>query len=131
MEGEIDLTGVFLHVLADTLGSVFVIISTLLIQWFGWTWVDPLCSLILSILILSSVYPLLTSSTNTLLQDIPDEEEFEHHLCEALEVEGVQSYSKPHFWQLKSDLNVASVHIQAAPEANAQLIRHKVCAVSQ
>ncbi|KAK6019783.1 cation diffusion facilitator family transporter [Ostertagia ostertagi] len=61
--------GVFLHVLADTLGSVFVIISTLLIQWFGWTWVDPLCSLILSVLILGSVYPLLTSSVNTLLQN--------------------------------------------------------------
>ncbi|KAK5984054.1 Solute carrier family 30 (Zinc transporter) member 5 [Trichostrongylus colubriformis] len=122
------VSGVFLHVLADTLGSVFVIISTLLIQWFGWTWVDPLCSLILSVLILGSVYPLLTSSVNTLLQNIPDDEEFEHHLCEALEVEGVKSYSKAHYWQLKSDLNVASVHIQATPEANAQLIRHKVAA---
>ncbi|PIO64712.1 cation diffusion facilitator family transporter [Teladorsagia circumcincta] len=124
--GNANMEGVFLHVLADTLGSVFVIISTLLIQWFGWTWVDPLCSLILSVLILGSVYPLLTSSVNTLLQNIPDDEEFEHHLCEALEVDGVKSYSKAHYWQLKSDLNVASVHIQAAPEANAQLIRHKV-----
>nr|CDJ94129.1 Cation efflux protein domain containing protein [Haemonchus contortus] len=126
--GNANMEGVFLHVLADTLGSVFVIISTLLIQWFGWTWVDPLCSLILSILILGSVYPLLTSSINTLLQDIPDDEEFEHHLCEALEIDGVKSYSKAHYWQLKSDLNVASVHIQATPEANAQLIRHKVSA---
>ncbi|VDO61431.1 unnamed protein product [Heligmosomoides polygyrus] len=126
--GNANMEGVFLHVLADTLGSVFVIISTLLIQWFGWTWVDPLCSLILSVLILGSVYPLLTSSINTLLQDIPDDEEFEHHLCEALEVDGVRSYSKAHFWQLKSDLNVASVHVQATPEANAQLIRHKVAA---
>lgn len=41
-------------------------------------------------------------------------------------VDGVRSYSKAHFWQLKSDLNVASVHVQATPEANAQLIRHKV-----
>ncbi|KAK6009624.1 cation diffusion facilitator family transporter, partial [Ostertagia ostertagi] len=110
--GNANMEGVFLHVLADTLGSVFVIISTLLIQWFGWTWVDPLCSLILSVLILGSVYPLLTSSVNTLLQNIPDDEEFEHHLCEALEVDGVKSYSKAHYWQLKSDLNVASVAAQ-------------------
>ncbi|WKX92332.1 hypothetical protein Q1695_010396 [Nippostrongylus brasiliensis] len=126
--GNANMEGVFLHVLADTLGSVFVIISTLLIQWFGWTWVDPLCSLILSILILGSVLPLLKSSVSTLLQDIPDDEEFEHHLAEALELDGVRSYSKAHFWQLKSDLNVASVHIQATPEANAQMIRHKVAA---
>ncbi len=43
--------GVFLHILADTLGSVAVILSTLLIQWFGWFWVDPLCSLGLACLI--------------------------------------------------------------------------------
>jgi zinc transporter 5/7 len=62
-----------LHVLADTLGSVFVIISTLLIQWFGWKWTDPFCSLILSILIVGSVYPLLKSSGAILLQSIPIE----------------------------------------------------------
>ncbi|CAJ0944393.1 unnamed protein product, partial [Mesorhabditis belari] len=126
-----NMEGVFLHVLADTLGSVFVIISTLLIQWFGWTWVDPLCSLILSLLILGSVYPLLTSSAKTLLQNIPDEfdEEFEYHLSEALEVDGVESYSQAHFWQLKSDLNVASVHVHVKDEANAQMIRNKVLAL--
>lgn len=52
---------------------VFVIISTLLIQWFGWQWVDPLCSLILSVLILGSVCPLLESSASVLLQSVPDE----------------------------------------------------------
>ncbi|KAI6241374.1 hypothetical protein M3Y99_00364400 [Aphelenchoides fujianensis] len=68
-----NMQGVFLHVLADTLGSVFVIISTLMIQWFGWQWVDPLCSLILSLIIVGSVYPLLKSSGAELLQVIPDE----------------------------------------------------------
>ncbi|VDM56866.1 unnamed protein product [Angiostrongylus costaricensis] len=116
--GNANMQGVFLHVLADTLGSVFVIISTLLIQWFGWVWVDPLCSLVLSVLILGSVYPLLRSSVNTLLQVRPP---VRFH-C------NLKSYSKAHFWQLKSDLNVASVHIQAVPEANAQIIRHKVAA---
>lgn len=78
--GNANMQGVFLHVLADTLGSVFVIISTLFLQYFGWKWVDPLCSLILSLLIGSSVYPLLKSSGSVLLQSIPDEldEEIDH-----------------------------------------------------
>ncbi|CAB3407130.1 unnamed protein product [Caenorhabditis bovis] len=124
--GNANMEGVFLHVLADTLGSVFVIISTLLIQWFGWVWVDPLCSLILSLLIIGSVYPLLTSSVNTLLQDVPDEDEFEYHVHDILEVEGVESYSNAHMWQLKSDINVASVHVQVAADANVQMVRHRV-----
>lgn len=93
--GNANMQGVFLHVLADTLGSVFVIISTLLIQWFGWVWVDPLCSLILSLLIIGSVYPLLVSSISTLLQDVPEEEEFEYHINEILEV-----YHCFFFWKL-------------------------------
>lgn len=87
--------GVFLHVLADTLGSVFVIISTVMIQYFGWKWVDPLCSLILSVLILGSVTPLLKASMAGLMQNIPPqlEEEFEHLLHEVRLFES-QDYEK-------------------------------------
>lgn len=85
--------GVFLHVLADTLGSVFVIISTILIQLFGWQWVDPLCSLILSVLILGSVIPLLKSSASTLLQSVPEEmsEEMECSLEEVASYNRIES----------------------------------------
>ena len=45
------LTGVFLHVLADTLGSVGVIISTLLMEYLGWRIADPICSIFTAVLI--------------------------------------------------------------------------------
>uniref|UniRef100_A0A915AVW8 Proton-coupled zinc antiporter SLC30A5 n=1 Tax=Parascaris univalens TaxID=6257 RepID=A0A915AVW8_PARUN len=126
--GNANMQGVFLHVLADTLGSVFVIISTLLIQYFEWKWVDPLCSLILSMLILLSVYPLLMASMATLMQCIPPEleHEYDHVLCQILQLDGVLSYSRSHFWQLKSDLNVASLHVQVRDDVNDQIIRQKI-----
>jgi cation diffusion facilitator family transporter len=86
-------SGVFLHVLADTLGSVFVIISTLLIQNFGWQWVDPLCSLILSMLILGSVIPLLKTSASVLLQSTPDL--LDEKRCEQIINEVGQSFQLP------------------------------------
>ncbi|VDK87227.1 unnamed protein product [Onchocerca ochengi] len=127
-EANANMQGVFLHVLADTLGSVFVIISTLMIQYFGWTWVDPLCSLILSVLILGSVIPLLKQSMATLMQNMPPhtEEEFEHILHEILNIDGVISYSNVHLWQLKSVFNVASLHVQVNDNANDQAIRLKI-----
>lgn len=124
-----NMQGVFLHVLADTLGSVFVIISTLLIQNFGWQWVDPLCSLILSMLILGSVIPLLKTSASVLLQSTPDlldEKRCEQIINEILHIEGVQGCTDFHCWQLKSDLNVASLHIQANPQANEQVLRQRI-----
>ena len=65
------MQGMFLHVLADTMGSVAVIISALLIRSFGWHWADPLCSLFLSILIFATIVPVLRDSAYILLQRCP------------------------------------------------------------
>lgn len=43
--------GVFLHILADTLGSIGVIVSSLLIRYFGWMVADPICSMLIAGLI--------------------------------------------------------------------------------
>merc|ERR1719322_724160 len=52
----------FLHILADTLGSAGVIVSTLLMHYFGWMIADPICSIMIGVLISLSVWPLLKSS---------------------------------------------------------------------
>ena len=70
-----NMHGVFLHVLADTLGSVGVIVSSLLIQQFGWFIADPLCSLCIAVLILLSVMPLLKHSASVLLLRTPANKE--------------------------------------------------------
>lgn len=44
-------SGVFLHILADTLGSVGVIISSILIYYFNWMIADPICSMFIATLI--------------------------------------------------------------------------------
>jgi zinc transporter 5/7 len=64
-------SGVFLHVLADTLGSVGVIISSLLIQNFGWNIADPICSLFIALLIFFSVLPLVKETALILLLRTP------------------------------------------------------------
>lgn len=73
-------------------------------------------------------HPPLLLSNNGILQEIPPEmeEEWAFHLDEILCLEGVISFSSPHIWQLKSDLNVASLHVQVKNDANIQSIRHKV-----
>lgn len=69
------LPGVYLHVLADTMGSVGVIISTILIRQFGWLIADPICSLFIATLIFLSVIPLLKDACEVLLLRSPPENE--------------------------------------------------------
>ena len=65
------LIGVFLHVMADTLGSVGVIISSVLIEQFGLLRADPICSLFIAVLIFASVVPLLKESALVLALRTP------------------------------------------------------------
>ena len=68
------MRGVFLHVMADTLGSVGVIASTLLIQWYGWTGFDPIASLFIATLIMASVIPLVIDCGRVLSLDLGGQE---------------------------------------------------------
>eukprot|EP00121_Abeoforma_whisleri_P014644 Awhi_evm1s13505 len=65
------MQGVYLHILADTLGSVGVVVSTLIIENYGYTVADPICSLCISVLIFVSVLPLIYRSTRVLTQRTP------------------------------------------------------------
>lgn len=95
-----NMHGIFLHVLADTMGSAAVIVSTALIHITGWNGWDPLASCIIAVLIFMSSIPLIKSSAKKLLLTVPDS--VEYNLRDALggvgELRGVASYSVPRFW---------------------------------
>lgn len=54
------------------MGSVGVIVSSLLVKQFGLLIADPICSLFISTLIVVSVIPLLKSSASGLMLATPD-----------------------------------------------------------
>ena len=64
--------GLFLHVLADTLGSVGVLVSTQLVKR-GFLIADPVCALIVSVMIFISVLPLIKMSCCSLLLETTKE----------------------------------------------------------
>uniref|UniRef100_A0A3B5LA87 Zinc transporter n=1 Tax=Xiphophorus couchianus TaxID=32473 RepID=A0A3B5LA87_9TELE len=123
--------GVFLHVLADTLGSVGVIISTILIRQFGWLIADPICSLFIATLIFLSVIPLLKDACEVLLLRTPPEQEKD--LNSALEkiekIEGVLSYRDPHFWRHSANVIAGTVHLQVMSDVVEQRIIQQVTAI--
>lgn len=92
--------GIYLHVLADTLGSAAVIVSTALTHFVPWSGWDPLASFIIAALIMASAIPLISSSAKRLLLTIPHE--IEYSLRDTLSgitgLRGVAGYSAPKFW---------------------------------
>ncbi|KIK61561.1 hypothetical protein GYMLUDRAFT_42562 [Collybiopsis luxurians FD-317 M1] len=115
-----NMRGVFLHVMADTLGSVGVIISTLLIQFYGWTGFDPIASLFIAVLIAASVIPLVVDTGKVLALDIDSRAaNIQQALVDLKSIEGLSSYSCPRFWPKDATSLIGSIHIQLAPSAAA------------
>ncbi|KAI8137415.1 cation efflux family-domain-containing protein [Fennellomyces sp. T-0311] len=123
-----NMQGVFLHILADTLGSVGVIVSTLLIQWFGWTGFDPIASMFIAILIVLSVLPLIRQSGAVLMLELEDNvvNQVEGTLNELTQLKGVVAVNQPRFWPNEAETLVGSLHVQAHDDADLQDVRRRV-----
>ncbi|CAD6245221.1 GSCOCG00013589001-RA-CDS [Cotesia congregata] len=113
---QMNMRGVFLHVLSDALGSVIVIVSALIVWLTKWEYrfyIDPALSLLLVLLILRSVWPLLQESALILLQTVPTHIQVEAIQQRLLEnVDGVLAVHEFHVWQLAGDRIIASAHIR-------------------
>lgn len=126
-----NMRGVFLHVLADTLGSVGVIISTVLIRQFGWLIADPICSLFIAVLIFISVMPLLKDACEVLLLRTPLEHDKDLSLAleKIQKIEGVLSFRDPHFWRHSASVVAGTIHLQLMSDVVEQRIIQQVTAI--
>lgn len=66
-----NMYGVFLHVLADCLGSVGVIASSILVKYYDLYVADPICSFIISLMILASAVPFIQLTASYLILKAP------------------------------------------------------------
>jgi len=107
-----NMQGIFLHILADALGSVAVIISTLLTKYYGWSGWDPIASCIIAILIFLSAIPLVKSSGARLMLSLPNDLEYgiRNALGELGGLRGVVGYTVPKFWLEDAGAAHAEVH---------------------
>ncbi|XP_068106188.1 proton-coupled zinc antiporter SLC30A5 [Hyperolius riggenbachi] len=126
-----NMRGVFLHVLADTLGSVGVIVSTILIRQFGWLIADPLCSLFIAVLIFASVVPLLKDACQVILLRTPPETEKALNIAleKISKIDGLISYRDPHFWRHSATLIAGTIHVQVMSDVVEQRIIQQVSSV--
>jgi len=113
---QLNMRGVFLHVLGDALGSVVVIISALVIKFVEGDWkykIDPAMSMVMVCIILSTTAPLLKESALILMQTVPTHIQVSELKKKLINnVEGVLAVHEFHVWQLAGNRIIASAHIR-------------------
>lgn len=108
---SLNLEGAYLEVLADTVGSIGVIVAALAMRATGWGWLDPAVAVAISAWIVPRTLRLGGRALRILVQAAP-----RHLDLDALEVDlaalpGVVDVHDLHAWTLTSDMEVVSAHL--------------------
>ncbi|XP_076450375.1 proton-coupled zinc antiporter SLC30A1-like [Babylonia areolata] len=131
---QMNTMGIFLHVLGDALGSVLVIVSSLVVwkaegQWRHY--VDPSLSIIMIIIILFTTLPVVKETSMILMQTIPKALDLDRLKQKVQEVEGVAGLHECHVWQLSDSQVELTMHVLCHGPAHFPHIWDKVRDVLQ
>lgn len=110
-KNDLNVRGAFLHMAADTLVSVGVVISGIIISMTGWVIVDPIVSLIIAFVILVSTWNLLSGSLRLSLDGLPENMSLEQVKTALLAHEHVQDVHHLHVWAISTTDNALTAHI--------------------
>ncbi len=112
-KGDINVRGAFLHLVADAAVSAGVVVSGLLVWKTGWAWLDPVASLVVSVVILRGTWQLVREAMNLLLDAVPphiDPIAVENYLCALPHVTGVHDL---HIWSMSTTEVAMTAHLVA------------------
>ena len=110
-EHSVNVQGAFLHVLADMLGSVAVLVAGGVIILTGWQYADVIASLVIAALVLPRAWQLMMQALRILLEQAPPG--YQPAEVDALlrQVDGVLDVHDLHLWSLDGTSALASVHL--------------------
>jgi cobalt-zinc-cadmium efflux system protein len=108
---SLNVRGAFLHSVGDTLSSVSVIVSSLVVILSGYYAIDPIAAGLIGLLIIRSAYGLVRDSSNILLESTPKGFQLEKIAETIKSVEGVKGVHDLHVWTITSGLYALSGHI--------------------
>jgi len=110
---SLNVRGAWLHVLSDTLGSVQAIVAGGLIVAFGWSWVDPMASILIGLLVVYSSWALMKESVAVLMEGAPVNMDIDQVRDRLLQIPGTEEVRDLHVWTITSGLVALSAHVSA------------------
>lgn len=110
-KNSLNMKGAYLEVFADMLGSVGVIVGSILIYFTGYKQIDPILAVLIGLWVLPRTWKLLSESMNILLEGVPAGIELQKLQAELSALPGVKSVHDLHVWAITSGQNSLTAHL--------------------
>jgi cobalt-zinc-cadmium efflux system protein len=117
---SLNVRGAYLEVVADTIGSVGVIVSAAVMWLTGWERVDPIIGAGLGLFILPRAWSLGRASLRILVQAAPAGIDLAEVRSALAALDGVVDVHDLHVWTLTSEMDVLTAHLNVAEGSSTQ-----------
>lgn len=113
-KGDLNIRGAFLHMAADALVSLGVVLAGAVYLWQGWSWIDPVMSLVIALVVVVGTWSLFRRSLHLLFDGVPEEIDLAEVQTALLELPGVTSVHDLHVWAMSTRENAITAHLVLA-----------------
>jgi cobalt-zinc-cadmium efflux system protein len=111
-KGDLNIRGAFLHMAADALISLGVVLAGALYLWQGWSWIDPVLSLLIAMVIIIGTWRLFKQSLHLLFDGVPEHVDVEAVRQYLLQLSGVRGIHDLHIWAMSTTETALTVHFE-------------------
>ncbi len=114
-DNDLNIRGAFLHMAADAVVSLGVVVAGALIMFYGLNWIDPVISLVIAAVIFLSTWTLLRDSLNLAVDAVPrnvDPTAVREYLSG---LPGVRDLHDLHIWPMSTTDTALTAHLVMSP----------------
>ena len=119
-KSDLNSRGAFLHMAADTLVSVGVVVSGVVISLTGWSVIDPIIGLVIAVIILVGTWDLLSESLRMSLDAVPEGIDPDEVLKKMENTPGVGSVHHLHIWPISTTDTALTAHLVLEQDARSE-----------
>jgi cation diffusion facilitator family transporter len=125
-EKDLNVKGAYLHMAADALVSIGVLIAGIIISYTGWYIIDPIIGLVVATVILISTWNLLHDSLRLTLDGVPSGIDSQKVVKTIRTIEGVTDIHHVHIWAISTTENALTAHIVLKEANRMEEIKHLI-----
>ena len=125
---DINVKGAYLHLMADAVVSLGVVVAGIIIFYTHWFWIDTAVSFVIAVVVLVSTWRLLTDSITLTLDGVPKDINVAKVEETILKFKEIKSVHHIHIWALSSNQNALTAHliVEDTSLANFEMIKHRI-----
>lgn len=125
-EKDLNVKGAYLHMAADCLVSVGVVVSGIIISFTGWYFIDGIIGLAVAIIIIYSTFELLNDSIRLSMDGVPKNVDYEMVVKEIKSIEGIKDVHHIHIWAISTTENALTAHIFIKDISKMEAIKKEI-----